>query len=114
MNEQPKIRRRIKLKRKHKTAHTLSFLRQKRASPSLSVKKKSKEKKWEMQFKKLEENIDVNSVKNNFQHFFHINLEEGKFDKDLVELEKVFTPCTFWRLINFSYFQDTCLKEKII
>ena len=113
MNEQPKIRRRIKLKRKHKTAHTLSFLRQKRASPSLSVKKKSKEKKWEMQFKKLEENIDVNSVKNNFQHFFHINLEEGKFDKDLVELEKVFTPCTFWRLINFSYFQDTCLKEKI-
>ena len=113
MNEQPKIRRRIKLKRKHKTAHTLSFLRQKRASPSLSVKKKSKEKKWEMQFKKLEENIDLNSVKNNFQHFFHINLEEGKFDKDLVELEKVFTPCTFWRLINFSYFQDTCLKEKI-
>ena len=113
MNEQPKIRRRIKLKRKHKTAHTLSFLRQKRASPSLSVKKKSKEKKWEMQFKKLEENIDLNSVKNNFQHFFHINLEEGKFEKDLVELEKVFTPTTFWRLINFSYFQDNCLKEKL-
>ena len=113
MNGQPKIRRRIKLKRKHKTSHTLTFLRHKRVSPSLSVKKKSKEKKWEMQFKKLEENIDLNTVKNNFQHFFHINLEEGKFDKDLVELEKVFTPCTFWRLINFSYFQDNCLKEKI-
>ena len=61
MNGQPKIRRRIKLKRKHKTSHTLTFLRHKRVSPSLSVKKKSKEKKWEMQFKKLEENIDLNS-----------------------------------------------------
>jgi hypothetical protein len=113
MNEHPKIRRRIRLKRKHKTTRGYTFLRQKRASPSLSLKKKSKEKKWEQQFKKLEENIDLNTVKNNFQHFFHINLEEGKFDKDLVELEKAFTPCTFWRLINFSYFQDSCLKEKI-
>ena len=113
MNEHPKIRRRIRLKRKHKSTYGFNFLRQKRASPSLSLKKKSKEKKWEQQFKKLEENIDLNTVKNNFQHFFHINLEEGKFDKDLVELEKAFTPCTFWRLINFSYFQDSCLKEKI-
>ena len=113
MNEPQKIRHRIKFKRKHKTSHALTFLKQKRASPSLSVKNKSKEKKWEQEFKKLEENIDLNSVKNNFQHFFHINLEEGKFEKDLVELEKVFTPTTFWRLINFSYFQDNCLKEKL-
>ena len=113
MNEPQKIRHRIKFKRKHKTSHVLTFLKQKRASPSLSVKNKSKEKKWEQEFKKLEENIDLNSVKNNFQHFFHINLEEGKFEKDLVELEKVFTPTTFWRLINFSYFQDNCLKEKL-
>ena len=113
MNEPQKIRHRIKFKRKHKTSHALTFLKQKRASPSLSVKNKSKEKKWEQEFKKLEENIDLNSVKNNFQHFFHINLEEGKFEKDLVELEKVFTPITFWRLINFSYFQDNCLKEKL-
>ena len=91
MNEPQKIRHRIKFKRKHKTSHALTFLKQKRASPSLSVKNKSKEKKWEQEFKKLEENIDLNSVKNNFQHFFHINLEEGKFEKDLVELEKVFT-----------------------
>ena len=113
MNEPQKIRHRIKFKRKHKTSHALTFLKQKRASPSLIVKNKSKEKKWEQEFKKLEENIDLNSVKNNFQHFFHINLEEGKFEKDLVELEKVFTPTTFWRLINFSYFQDNCLKEKL-
>ena len=113
MNEPQKIRHRIKFKRKHKTSHALTFLKQKRASPSLSIKNKSKEKKWEQEFKKLEENIDLNSVKNNFQHFFHINLEEGKFEKDLVELEKVFTPTTFWRLINFSYFQDNCLKEKL-
>ena len=113
MNEPQKIRHRIKFKRKHKTSHALTFLKQKRASPSLIVKNKSKEKKWEQEFKKLEENIDLNSVKTNFQHFFHINLEEGKFEKDLVELEKVFTPTTFWRLINFSYFQDNCLKEKL-
>ena len=113
MNEQPKIRHRLKLRKKHKSGHSLTFLRHKRASPCICIKNKSKEKNWENQLKKMEENIDLNTVKNNFQHFFHINLEEGILDKDLAELEKVFTPSIFWRLINFSYFEDTCLKEKI-
>ena len=113
MNEQPKIRHRLKLRKKHKSGHTLTFLRHKRASPYICIKNKSKEKNWENQLKKMEENIDLNTVKNNFQHFFHINLEEGILDKDLAELEKVFTPSIFWRLINFSYFEDSCMKEKI-
>ena len=113
MNEQSKTSHKIKIKRRHKIGHSLTFLRHKRASPILTTKNKSKEKTWENQLKKLEENLDLNTVKNNFQHFFHINLEEGIYDKDLIELEKVFTPSIFWRLINFSYFQDSCLQEKI-
>ena len=111
MSELPKLNH--KIKRRHKIGHPLTFLRHKRASPIINTKNKSKEKTWENQLKKLAENIDLNTVKNNFQHFFHINLEEGIFDRDLIELEKVFTPSIFWRLINFSYFQDSCLKEKI-
>ena len=113
MNEQSKLNHKIKIKRRHKIVHPLTFLRHKRTSPIINSKKKSKEKAWENQIKKLEENTDLNTVKKNFQHFFHINLEEGIFDKDLIELEKVFTPSIFWRLINFSYFQESCLKEKI-
>ena len=113
MNEQSKTCHKIKIKRRHKIGHSLTFLRHKRASPIINTKNKSKEKTWENQLKKLEENIDLGTVKNNFQHFFHINLEEGIYDKDLIELEKVFTPSIFWRLINFSYFQDSCLKEKL-
>ena len=113
MNEQPKYKHRLKLKRRHKVGHSLTFLRHKRAFPNIAIKNKSKEKSWENQLKKLEESLDLDTVKNNFKHFFHINLEEGSLDKDLAELEKVFTPSIFWRLINYSYFQDICMKEKI-
>ena len=71
MNEPQKIRHRIKFKRKHKTSHALTFLKQKRASPSLSVKNKSKEKKREQEFKKLDENI---FKKKNLINFIKINL----------------------------------------
>ena len=113
MYEQPKKKYKTKIKRRHKIGHSLTFLGHKRATPNIIQKNKSKEKSWEIQFKKLQENIDITTVKNNFQHFFHINLEEGQLDKDLVELEKEFTPSIFWYLINYSYFQDSCMKEKI-
>ena len=113
MNEQSKTKHKLKFKRKHKVGHSLTFLKHKRVNPVISIKNKSKEKKWENQLKKFEENLDFDTVKNNFQHFFHLNLEEGSLDKDLAELEKEFTPFIFWKLINFSYFQDNCMKEKI-
>ena len=113
MSEHPKIKHRLKLKRKHKSGHSFTFLRHKRASPNITTNIKSKEKSWENLLKKLEENTDLFQVKNNFQHFFHLNLEENIFDRELGELEKIFMPSIFWRLINYSYFQDNCMKEKI-
>ena len=113
MSEHPKIKHRLKLKRKHKSGHSFTFLRHKRASPNITTNIKSKEKSWENLLKKLEENTDLFQVKNNFQHFFHLNLEENIFDRELGELEKIFMPSIFWRLINYSYFQDNCLKEKV-
>ena len=113
MYEQPKKKCRLKIKRRHKIGHSLTFLGHKRTSQIISQKNKSKEKSWEIQFKKLEENIDITTVKNNFRHFFHINLEEGLLDKNLVDLEKEFTPSIFWHLINYSYFQDSRMKEDL-
>ena len=112
MNTKPKASLKLRLKRKHKSGHSLTFLRHKRSLTVIKEKNKSKMDIWENQIKKLEKNIDIQEVKNNFKHFFHLNLEEGIFDKDLVELEKAFSPSIFWRLINYSYFQEDCLKER--
>ena len=108
MNTKPKANLKLRIKRKHKSGHSLTFLRHKRALSVIKEKSKSKKNNWDIQLK----NINKEEVKKNFQHFFHINLEEGNLDKDLAELEKVFSPSTFWRLINYSYFDDEKLKEK--
>jgi len=108
MNTKPKANLKLRIKRKHKSGHSLTFLRHKRALSVIKAKSKSKKNNWDIQLK----NINKEEVKKNFQHFFHINLEEGNLDKDLAELEKVFSPSTFWRLINYSYFDDEKLKEK--
>ena len=76
MSEHPKIKHILKLKRKHKSSHSLTFLRLKRSSPNITINIKSKEKSWENLLKRLEEKTDLYQVKNNFQHFFHLNLEE--------------------------------------
>ena len=103
----------IKLKHKCRATRQTNFLQQKRALPFFKVKNKSKSKNWKKKSEKLEENLDSDIVKDNFRHFFHLNLEDNHFDKELSNLEHLFTPTNFWLLIDDSYFQKNTLKERI-
>ena len=110
MDEKPKSS--IKIKHKCRIGHTTNFLQQKRGFPFFKAKNKNQIKNWEKQMQKLER-IDFDMVKDNFKHFFHLNLEDNAFDKELSNLEHIFTPITFWFLINDSYFQKNTIKERL-
>ena len=102
----------IKIKHKYRIGNTKNLLQQKRGLSFSKVKNKIKIKNWKKQMEKLEK-IDFDIVKDNFRHFFHLNLEENAFDKELSNLEHIFTPMTFWFLINDSYFQKETIKERL-
>ena len=62
---------------------------------------------------KMEQNLDFDMVQDNFKHFFHLNLEDSAFDKELSNLEHYFTPINFWLLVDISYFQKNTMKERM-
>ena len=90
-----------------------NFLRRKRAMPYLKAKNKTKIKNWKKQMEELEQNVDFDIVKDNFRHFFHLNLEDSVFDRELGNLGHLFSPIVYWFLINDSYFQNKTIKERI-
>ena len=110
MDEKKKSK--IKIKHKYRIGHTKNLLQQKRGLSFSKAKNKIKIKNWKKQMEKLEK-IDFDIVKDNFKHFFHLNLEDNAFDKELSNLEHIFTPMTFWFLINDSYFQKETIKERL-
>ena len=102
-----------KHRKKLKVNNISTFLRHKRAKSFLKAKDKSKIKNWTKHMEKIEENIDFDIVRDNFNHFFHLNFENMAFNKELQNLERMFTSKVYWYLIENSYFQDRYLKEKI-
>ena len=111
MDEKPKST--FKIKRRCRLGGASNFLQQKRGLPYYKAKNKIKMNNWLKQMEKLEQNIDFDIVKENCRHFFHLNLEDNNFDKELYNLEHLFTPMTFWFLINDSYFQKNTIKERM-
>ena len=108
-----KPRNTIKIKRKCRLGGTSSFLQQKRSLPYYKAKNKIKVNNWIKQMEKMEQNIDFDIVRENCRHFFHLNLEDNNFDRELSNLEHLFTPITFWFLINDSYFQKNTIRERM-
>ena len=113
MEEKAKIKIKIKHRSRIGRPSNSNFLQQKRALPYFKVKNKSKVKNWKKQMEKLEESLDLDIIKENFRHFFHLNFEDNIFDKELSSLEHLFTPINFWLLIDDSYFQKCTIKERI-
>ena len=111
MEEKPK--KTMKIKHRSRIGRTSNFLQQKRAMPYFKAKNKNKIKNWKKQMEELEQNADYDIVKDNFRHFFHLNLEDSVFDRELANLEHLFTPLTYWFLINDSYFQNNIIKDRM-
>ena len=103
----------IKIRHRSRIGRVSNYLQHKRYLPFNKAKNKFKIKNWKKQMEKMEKNVDYDIVKNNFKHFFHLNLEDSVFDKELGNLEHIFTPIIFWFLINESYFEKDSMKERI-
>ena len=103
----------IKIRHRSRIGRTSNYLQQKRTLPYFKAKNKFKINNWKKQMEKLEQNADYDIVKDNFRHFFHLNLEDSVFDKELGNLGHIFTPIIFWFLINDSYFQNNSMKERM-
>ena len=103
----------IKIRHRSRIGRVSNYLQHKRFLPFNKVKNKFKIKNWKKQMEKMEKNVDYDIVKDNFKHFYHLNLEDSVFDKELGNLEHIFTPIIFWFLINESYFEKDSMKERI-
>ena len=53
MNTKPKANLKLRIKRKHKSGHSLTFLRHKRALSVIKEKSKSKKNNWDIQLKNI-------------------------------------------------------------
>ena len=115
MEEKHKTTKRVKHHHRSRIGRTSNsnFLQQKRAMPYFKAKNKTKINNWKKKMEELEQKVDFDIVKDNFRHFFHLNLEDSVFDRELANLEHLFSPIAFWFLINDSYFQKNTIKERL-
>ena len=70
MEENPKIKIKLKYRSRIGRPSNSNFLQQKRALPYFKVKNKSKVKNWKKQMEKLEEILDLDIIKEKFQTLF--------------------------------------------
>ena len=90
----------IKIRHRSRIGRVSNYLQHKRFLPFNKAKNKFKIKNWKKQMEKMEKNVDYDIVKDNFKHFYHLNLEDSVFDKELGNLEHIFTPIIFFFFLN--------------
>lgn len=82
-------------------------------------KHKKKEHKNKSKGKLISINDEVKELKNlelvklNYGHFFHIDWEDNIYTKDVARVGEAIDPYVYWFLINSSYFVEENIQENI-
>ena len=61
----------------------------------------------------IKEQKNIENVKQNFRHFFHINWENSIFSKEAQKMGEIIDGLIYWFLINSSYFIEDNIQDYI-
>ena len=62
----------------------------------------------------IKELRNLENVKQNYRHFFHINWEDNIYVKEALKIGEAFDPYIYWFLINSTYFVEENIQENMM
>ena len=62
----------------------------------------------------IKELRNLENVKQNYRHFFHINWDDNIYIKEALKIGEAFDPYIYWFLINSTYFVEENIQENMM